>query len=141
MRKSVPRRDFHLPLADANGSQIILVIITLVSWDAPLLFNLVTRDRSFSFLLLTIFFVRVQCLRVAQRVTIFCTVPPYETYGTHVKVARIITRFPERRGGGIFLSHLEAASFLRRVRDERGRQSATAVCNILRDIDLGGRVH
>jgi len=38
---------------------------------------------------------------------------------------RIITRFPERHGGGIFLSHLEVASFLRRVRGNQRQQFVT----------------
>lgn len=73
IRKSIPRRDFHLQNVDV--SQIILVIIT--SWDAPLFFNLAIRDLSFFlfFLKNCYLFVRVQHLRVAQRVTTLCTVP------------------------------------------------------------------
>jgi len=62
----------------------------------------------------------MQHLCVAQRVTTLYRFPG-ETYDTHVKVARIITRFLERRIDAVFLSHVEAASFLRRVRDEHGR--------------------
>lgn len=145
MRKSIPRRDFHSPRRTRRK-----LFSLQLRW--PLFFNLADRDRSplpfFLLLKQRFFFVRVQHLRAARRVrdTLYRS-PPGETYGTHVKVARIIIRFPERRGGAVFLSRPGAAApFLRRVRDERGRANQRQrLVNVLRDIDIpprgAGRVH
>lgn len=48
------------------------------------------------------------CINLLRGLAYHDTVPR-ETRGTHVKVARIIMRFPEQRGGGVFLSRFEIA--------------------------------
>lgn len=52
-------------------------------------------------------------LRSAAHRTIYLVALSAKCTARTSKVARIITRFPERRGGGVFLSHFEVPSLLR----------------------------
>jgi len=97
--------DFERRRDIARTYKIIRVFVKLTSRGARLFFPPIFWN--FSSLLrekIANFYARVQ-----QSPRGFAYHDTWQSARTHVKVARIIMRFPEQRGGGVFLPRLKVA--------------------------------